>query len=124
MSKRDYICQVKALDICDAAEASKVQMKVMESDSQQRHEVNILSKKNAGKSHRQGNNPAEASTVPNTTQKQAKHSSIKAVTVGIVAVSIRHANALHMVQPVRNAKDGTTLQRCAKEAGSGRKSTN
>ena len=53
----------KALDICHAAEASKVQMKVMEGDSQQRHEVNILSKKNTGKSHRRGNNPAEASTV-------------------------------------------------------------
>ena len=53
----------KALDICHAAEASKVQMKVMEGDSQQRHEVNILSKKNAGKSHRRGNNPAEANTV-------------------------------------------------------------
>ena len=42
----------KALDICHAAEASRVQMKVMESDSQQRQEVNILSKKNTGKSHR------------------------------------------------------------------------
>ena len=39
----------KALDICHAAEASKVQMKVMASDSQQRHEMNILSKKNTGK---------------------------------------------------------------------------
>ena len=66
MSKRDFESDLnlaKALDICHAAEASKVQMKVMESDSQQRHEVNILSKKNTGNSHRRGNNPAEASTV-------------------------------------------------------------
>ena len=74
--------------------------------------MNILSKKNAGKSHRRGNNPAEANTV---SHKQHTLSSIKAVTVGIVAVSVRHANALHMAQPVRNAKDITTLQRCAKE---------
>ena len=35
----------KALDICHAAEASKVQMKVMVTENQQSHDVNFLRKK-------------------------------------------------------------------------------
>ena len=104
----------KALDICHAAEAFKVQMKVMASDSQQRHEVNILSKKNTGKSHRLGNNPAEASTVSH------KHH-----TQFCQGRNCGYCGNQHPPRkcPAYGAKDGTTLQRCAKEANSGRKST-
>ena len=98
----------KALDICHAAEASKVQMKVIASDSQQRHEVNILSR--TQESHTDGKQPSRGqhrvSQAPHPDFKFSKE-----VTVGIAAVSIRHTNAVHMVQPVRNAKDGTTVQR-------------
>ena len=68
--RESHLNLAKALDICHAAEAIKVQTKVMESDSQQRQEVNILSKKNTGKPNRRGNNPAEASTVSHKYQTQ------------------------------------------------------
>ena len=56
----------KELDICHAAEASKVQMKVMVTENQQSHDVNFLRKNksvNRGKSYRQGSKPPECSTV-------------------------------------------------------------
>ena len=45
----------KALDICHATEASKVQMKVMVTENRQSHDVNFLRKNksvNKGKSYR------------------------------------------------------------------------
>ena len=80
----------KALDICRAAEASKVQMKVMATENQQSHNVNFLRKNrsvNRGKSYRQGSKPPEGSTVAHK-QHTYTHSFIKAVTVDIVAASI------------------------------------
>ena len=61
----------KALDICHAAEASKVQMKVMATENQQSHDVNFLRKNksvNRGKSYRQGSKPPEGSTVAHKQQ--------------------------------------------------------
>ena len=56
----------KALDICHAAEASKVQLKVMVTENQQSHDVKFLRKNKSvdrGKSYRQGGRPPEGSTV-------------------------------------------------------------
>ena len=100
----------KELDICHAAEASKVQMKVMEGDSQQRHEVNIFSKKNTGKSHRRENNPAEASAVSHKQHTQF----YQGRNYGYCGSQHPPCKCPALVQPVLNAKDGTTLQRWAK----------
>ena len=105
----------KALDICHAAEANKVQMKVMVTENQQSHDVNFVRKNksvNRGKSNRQGSKPPEGSTV---THKQHTHSFIKAVTVDIVAASIIHAGVRHMAYYVRNVKARTTSRKCAEE---------
>ena len=67
----------KALDICPAAEASKIQMKVMVTEDQQSHDVNFLrkNKSNRGKLYRQGSKSPDGSTVAHK-----QHSFIKAVT--------------------------------------------
>ena len=52
----------KALGICHAAEASKIQTKVMVTENQQSHDVKFLKKNkpvNRGNSYRQGSKPPD-----------------------------------------------------------------
>ena len=103
----------QALDICHAAEANKVQMKVMETENQQSHDVNFLRKNklvNRGKSYIQGSKPPDGSTVAH---KQHIHCFTKAVTVDIVAAIISHASVRYMAHYVRNVKARTTERKCA-----------
>ena len=63
----------KALDICHAAEASKVQMRVMVTENQQSHDVNFLRKNKSV--NRQGSKPPEGSTVTHKQHTQSHQGS-------------------------------------------------
>ena len=68
----------KALDICHAAEASKVQLNVLVTENPQSHDVNFLRKNksvNIGKSYRQGIKPQEGSPVAHKQHTQFHQSS-------------------------------------------------